>query len=64
MGNLYRCDPDKNIECNKKSCYRNLRSRSEYFPCYLTTKKKYRMKLGKRIQEFRKLIKNERRLRK
>ncbi len=53
MGNLYRCDPDKNVECDKKVCYRHLRDRSGYFPCHLTTNKKYKMKLGKRIQEYR-----------
>lgn len=44
---LYRCDPDKNIHCNKRNCYRT-------YPlcCRHTFDKEYRMtNIWKRIKE-------------
>jgi hypothetical protein len=46
MERLYRCDPDKNIPCKQKWCYRIGRN------CYKTTEKQYKMSLRKRIKEF------------
>ena len=45
MKRLYRCDPDKNIPCKQKWCYRIGRD------CYKTTEKQYKMSLRKRIKE-------------
>lgn len=44
---IYRCDPDKNIHCNKANCYRT-------YPmcCRYTFDKEYRMtNIWKRIKE-------------
>jgi len=43
---LYRCDPDKNTDCRKTGCYRY----GEY--CWLTTNKKCRMNIFKRLKEW------------
>lgn len=43
---VYRCDPNKNIKCNKKHCYRR------YGPCKYTFDKRYRMNIFKRIKEW------------
>ena len=37
MKRLYRCDPDKNIQCKQKWCYRIGRD------CYKTTEKQYKL---------------------
>lgn len=46
MNKLYRCDPDKNIYCKQRYCYRIGKD------CYKTIDKRYKMKLSKRIREF------------
>lgn len=46
MNKLYRCDPDKNISCKQRYCYRIGRD------CYKTVDKQYKMSLRKRIKEF------------
>lgn len=38
MLKMYKCDIDKNLECNKKNCIRN------GGPCKMTTKFKYSKK--------------------
>ena len=42
---LYLCDPEKNKECKKTTCYKE----NPYGTCMLTTHKKYRVTLLKRI---------------
>lgn len=38
---LYECDPNKNIECNKRSCIHN--PKAIYKVCYLTSKKEFEL---------------------
>lgn len=45
---IYRCDPDKNINCPKTHCYRNVGR--DY--CMHTNEKQYRMNIIKRIKEM------------
>lgn len=43
---LYRCDPDKYLDCSKRNCYRN------GGPCMHVTNKKYKMNIFKRVKEW------------
>ena len=42
----YRCDPDKNVFCDKRNCYRRYKD-----CCRRTTNRKYKMNIFKRIKE-------------
>ena len=45
MIEIYRCDPNKNVECKKTGCYKNGGC------CQYTKNKKYRMNKFKIIKE-------------